>query len=69
MLVTDVGDEIALVTTINVGDGFGHFAHQYPLSFYISAGLQHSKDVTNIHKSSPVFNHHHHDVTNIKVSI
>ena len=32
----------------DVGDGFGYFGHQDPLSFYISVGYQHSKDVTKI---------------------
>ena len=31
----------------DIGDGFGHFGHQHPISFYISVGHQHSKDVTN----------------------
>ena len=37
-----------MLETKCVGDGFGHFCHQHPLSFYISVGQQHSKDVTDI---------------------
>ena len=48
MLVTDVGDEMYWRQLLDVGDGFGHFGHQHPLSFYISVGHQHSKDVANI---------------------
>ena len=40
--------ETKYVGDINdIGDGFGHFGHQYPISFYISVEHQHSKDVTN----------------------
>ena len=41
------------VGTKCVGDDFGYFGHQHRLSFYVSVGHQHSKDVVNIHKSSP----------------
>ena len=37
----------------DVGDGFCHFRHQHPLSFYLSVGHQHSKDVTKIQIQSP----------------
>jgi len=47
-----------LITTIRCC--FGHFGHQHPLSFYISFGHQHSKDVTKIHKSSPTISRQHH---------
>ena len=40
-----------LVTTIRCDDGFGHFGHEHPLSFYISFGTQHQNWVTSIHKS------------------
>ena len=41
-----------VVTTIDVGDGFGHFGNQHPLSFYISVGHQHSKYVTDFKSST-----------------
>ena len=41
MLVTDVGDEKWWWKLLDVGDGFGHFGHQHPLSFYISFVHQH----------------------------
>ena len=37
-----------MILVTDIGDGLGHFDHQYPLSFYISVGHQHRKDVTNI---------------------
>ena len=51
MLVTDVGDEMWWWKLLDVGDGFVHFGCQDTL-FYISVGYQHSKDFTNIHKTS-----------------
>ena len=48
MLVTDVRDEMCWRQLSDVGDGFGRFCHPYPLSFNISVGHQHPKDVTNI---------------------
>ena len=42
-----------MLETKCVGDGFGHFVHQRQLSFYISVGHQHSKDVTKIEILSP----------------
>ena len=54
-----------LVTTIECCDGFGRFCRQHPLSFYISVRHQHSKDVTNIPKSSLTLRHQHHDVTKL----
>ena len=67
MLVTDVGDEMCWRQLLDVGDDFGRFCHQYPLSFNISVGHQHSKptvskptvgdqrrySVTSIQKLSP----------------
>ena len=46
MFVTDVGDEMCWWQLLDFGDGFGHFGHQYQLSFYISVGHQHH-DVSN----------------------
>ena len=48
MLVTDVGDEMFWSKFQDVGDDFGHFGHQHPLSFNINVEHQHSKDVTKI---------------------
>ena len=59
MLVTDVQAEMRWLQLRDVGDDFGLFGHQ---------GHQHSKDVTNIHKSSPNLSHRHNDVTNITVT-
>jgi len=61
----DVGDRF---WRRDVGDGFGHFGHQDPLSFYISVGHQHSKDVTNISKISPTLSHQQHCHPNEKVA-
>ena len=47
MLVTDVGDKICWRHFWDVGNGFGWFCRQHPLSFSISVH-QHPKDVTNI---------------------
>ena len=44
----DVDDEMCWRQRWDVGDGFGRFRHQHPLSFKISVGHQHSKYVTNI---------------------
>ena len=44
MLATDVGDEICWRQLWDVGDGFGRFCHQHPLSFSSSVGHQHPKD-------------------------
>ena len=38
---------------------FGHFGRQHPLSFYISVGLQHSKDVIDIEIQSPTSTNRH----------
>ena len=48
MLVTDVGYEIV-----------SPIIHQHPLSFNISVGQQHSKDVTNIEIQSPTITNRH----------
>ena len=53
MLVTDVGDEMCLWQLWDVGDGFGCFCRQHPLSLNISVGHQQPKDVTNIEILSP----------------
>ena len=39
ILVTDIGDGLLKF----IGDGFGHFSHQHPISFYKSVKLQDSK--------------------------
>ena len=48
MLVTDIGDEMYWRQFWDVGDGFGRFGHQRPLSLNNSVGHQHPKDVTKI---------------------
>jgi len=53
ILVTYVGDEICGWQLWDVGKSFGHFGRQQSLSFYISVGHQHEKDVTNMEFSSP----------------
>ena len=50
MLVTDIGDQMSRWQVQDVGDSFGQFGHQNPLSFYITVEHQHSKDVTNVQK-------------------
>ena len=51
----DVGGEICWWQIKDGGNGFGHFRHQYPQSFYISFGNQHSvidfKDTPTICKN------------------
>ena len=59
MLVTDVGDEMCWRQRLDVGDGFGRLSHQHALSFNISVGKQHSKDVTNMKLSISKFYHQH----------
>ena len=59
----DVGDEMCWWQLWDVGDGFGHFRHQRLLSFNISVGQQHPKNVTNIEIPSDEFLE---SVTNIK---
>ena len=67
MLVMDVGDEVCWWQFKNVGDGFGHFGHQHPLSLNINVRRQHPKDVTKILILSPTFlNCHQHDCRPIK---
>ena len=53
MLVTDVGDDMYWWHLKNVGDGFDRFGHKHQLSFYISVGHKHSKDVNKIKILSP----------------
>ena len=48
MSVTEDGDEMCCRQLQDVGDGFGHFAHQHQLSFCFGIEHQHSKDVTKI---------------------
>ena len=48
-----VGDEMGCQQLCDIGNGFGRFHQQHPLSFNISAGYQHPKDVTNIKIPSP----------------
>ena len=59
MLLTDVGDEKCWWQLCDVSDSFGHFGHQHPLSFYISVGHRHSKDVANIEILSPKSTNRH----------
>ena len=56
-----------MLETKYVGDGFGHFGHQHPLSPNISVEHQLPKDATNILKLSPATSHQHHNVTNMTV--
>ena len=44
----DVGDEICWWQLLDVGDCFGHFGPNLPVSLYITVGHQYSKDVTKI---------------------
>ena len=70
MLMTDVGDEMCWWQLWDVGDGFGHFCHQHPLSFSINVRHQHSKDVTNIKILSLTSTNCHQDkVTDIYVAL
>ena len=50
-----VGDEMNCRQLCDVGDDFGCFRHQYPLSCNISVGYQHPKDVINIEILSPTY--------------
>ena len=59
---------------IDVGDEFGHFGHQHPLSMKKIAKAPTSKrchqssvSVTNIQKLPPTLSHQHPNVTNITV--
>ena len=55
MLVTDFGEEMCWRQFQDVGDAFGYFGHQHPLSLNISVGHQLAKDVTKILILSPTF--------------
>ena len=44
---------------IDVGDDFGLFGHQHPLSSYINIGHQDEIDVTNIEIQSPTSSNSH----------
>ena len=69
MLVTNDGDEMCWRKLWDLGDGFGRFCHQHPLSYNISFGHQQSKDVNNIEILSLSFKNCHPDkVTNIHLS-
>ena len=48
MLVTDFGEEMCWRQFQDVGDAFGYFGHQHPLSLNISVGHQYPKNVNNI---------------------
>ena len=48
MLVTDVGDEMRWRKLSDVGDRFGRFRHQTPVSFNISFGHQRPKILTKM---------------------
>jgi len=53
---------------IDVGDGFGRYCHQHPLSFNLSVGYQQPKDITDIEILSHTSKNSHQDkVTNIYV--
>ena len=56
MLVTDVGNEMCWRQLRDVGDGFGRFRHQHPLSFHI-ANVTLTSDA-NIQKMSPIWKSH-----------
>ena len=45
---------------IDVGDRFGHFGRQHPLSFYVSAEHQQLKYAKKIEILSPTLSHQHH---------
>ena len=62
MLVTDVGDEICWRQLWDVGDAFGRFRHQHPLSFNVSLGHQQPKNVTNIEILSLTFKNCHQNL-------
>jgi len=68
-LETDDWDEMSWRQLWDVGDDFGRFCHRHPLSFNISVGHRHPKDVTNIEflPTTPE-NAHQHKVTNIHLS-
>ena len=44
----------------DVGESFGRFRHQHPISFNIFVGHQHPKYVTNIETLSTTYTCHHH---------
>ena len=46
--MTNTVDDMCLQQFQDIGDGFSRFCRQYYLSFNISVGHQHPKDVTNI---------------------
>ena len=48
MLVTDVGNEVCWRQLLDVGDGFGRFCHQNPLSLNTSVGHHQTKDATKL---------------------
>ena len=52
MLVTDVGDELCWRQLLDVGEGFGRFCHQHPLSFNTSL-VHHHPLVTHIYVARP----------------
>jgi len=63
-----------LATIEDVGNAFGYFGHQNPLSLKISVGHQLPKDVTKILIMSPIMklsrtsSQQHHNVTNMTVA-
>ena len=63
----DVGDVICWRQLWDVGDGFGSFRHQNPLSFHIGFGHQHPKDAT-IRKSPTSTCHQHLCCPNTRTS-
>ena len=62
---SSIGTFISMLMTImlyddkDVGDGFGFFGQQHPLSLDINVGHQHSKDVTKFEIQSPTFTNRH----------
>ena len=67
ILMTDVGVLMCWRQFQDVGDSFDRFCHQHFLSFNLSVGHQHPKDVTNIEMpSSSPENSHQHNLTTSK---
>ena len=66
MLVTDIRGEMCWRQILDVGDKFGRFRHQHPISLIICVGQQHPEDVVNIEILSPTpENCHQHQLVAI----
>ena len=61
MMLTDFGEEMCWGRLSDVGDRFGHFGHQHPLSFYISTNIE-------VLSPTPMNRHQHHDIPKITIS-